>query len=352
MKILIDIGHPAHVHLFKNFAFKMIEEGHNILFTCREKEAETSLLKVYGFNYKVFGRHLNGIVGKLYGLFKFDLQMFFTALKFKPSVFLSHGSIYAAHAAFFLGKTNIALEDTGNKEQVSLYKPFTKFILTPSVFPSFYGKKQIKYNGYHEIAYLHPHVYNPNDIVYKSLRNIQKNKYVILRFVSWKATHDIGKSGISNEIANKILTLCLEKKFKVYISSEKTLPEDLEKYRLTTKPEQLHDVLHFAHLVVGDSQTIVAEAGILGTPAIRFNNLVGTTHGYHHQELEEKYGLIYNIHNSQEEKLFNTINDILSNDNIKQLWKLKQDQLFKDKINVTNFLLDFINEKVNETKSK
>ena len=30
MKILIDIGHPAHVHYFKNFIFKAIESGYKI----------------------------------------------------------------------------------------------------------------------------------------------------------------------------------------------------------------------------------------------------------------------------------------------------------------------------------
>ena len=44
MRILIDIGHPAHVHLFKNFAWQMQEKGHKVLFTCREKEFEIDLL--------------------------------------------------------------------------------------------------------------------------------------------------------------------------------------------------------------------------------------------------------------------------------------------------------------------
>lgn len=346
MKILIDIGHPGHVHLFKNFAFKMIGEGHNILFTCREKEAETSLLKAYGFNYKVFGRHFNGIIGKLYGLFKFDIQMFFTALKFKPSVFLSHGSIYAAHAAFILGKTNIALEDTGNKEQVFLYKPFTKFILTPSVFPNLYGKKQIKYEAYHEIAYLHPKYYQPNANIFNFMNNAKRNKFVILRFVSWKATHDIGKGGIDNEVSQKLVDFFEERNYKIYISSEKKLPEKYEKYKISIPPPLFHHALYFADIVVGDSQTIVAEAGILGTPAIRFNDLVGTTHGYHHAELEDKYKLIYNIHTKDRDVLFQVLENLTSEINIKKTWDERKSRLFNDKIDLTEFLIDFIKNKI------
>lgn len=345
MRILIDIGHPGHVHLFKNFARKMLNNGNEVLFTCREKEAETSLLKAYGFRYIVFGKHYNSIAGKLYGLLKFDFQMLITALKFKPSVFLSHGSIYAAHAAFILGKTNIALEDTGNKEQVALYKPFTKYILTPSVFPNLYGKKQVKYEAYHEIAYLHPKYYQPDDTIYNFLDNLSRTKYIILRFVSWKATHDIGKGGIDNKISQKLIDFFMERNYRIYISSEKKLPEKYEKYKISIPPHLFHHALYYADLVVGDSQTIVAEAGILGTPAIRFNALVGTTHGYHHVELENKYKLIYNIHTKEKDKLFQTLVKLTGENNTKEIWNIQKQQLFKEKLDLTEFLIDFVNNK-------
>ena len=38
MNILIDIGHPAHVHMFHCFAIEMQKSGHQVLFTCRDKE--------------------------------------------------------------------------------------------------------------------------------------------------------------------------------------------------------------------------------------------------------------------------------------------------------------------------
>ena len=45
MRILIDIGHPAHVHIFKNFAHEMEKRGHELLFTCRDKEFEIAPLE-------------------------------------------------------------------------------------------------------------------------------------------------------------------------------------------------------------------------------------------------------------------------------------------------------------------
>jgi len=38
----IDIGHPAHVHVTKHFAHEMEQRGHQVLFTCRQKEFENN----------------------------------------------------------------------------------------------------------------------------------------------------------------------------------------------------------------------------------------------------------------------------------------------------------------------
>ena len=50
----------------------------------------------------------------------------------------------------------------------------------------------------------------------------------------------------------------------------------------------------FASLYLGDSQTMAAEAGVLGTPFVRFNDFVGRI-GYL-QELEDVYQLGYGVH--------------------------------------------------------
>ena len=52
----------------------------------------------------------------------------------------------------------------------------------------------------------------------------------------------------------------------------------------------------FASLYIGDSQTMAAEAGVLGVPFVRFNDFVGRI-GYL-RELEDTYELGYGIHAS------------------------------------------------------
>ena len=53
MRILIDIGHPAHVHYFKNFIWQMQKKGHEFMITARDKEVALNLLDKYGFGLDI-----------------------------------------------------------------------------------------------------------------------------------------------------------------------------------------------------------------------------------------------------------------------------------------------------------
>ena len=246
MNILIDVGHPAHVHLFRNFAIEMQSKKHKILFTCRDKEFEIYLLEHYRLPYKSFGRKYLSLPGKMLGLIEFDIKEFITGLRFRPDIFLSHGSIYAAHASALLGRPHISLEDTFNFEQIRLYKPFTNAILTSDYDHPFNSKKLIKYSGYHELAYLHPKRFQPDVTVLKELGVQKDEKYTIVRFVSWKASHDIGHKGIIPE--NKLKAInSFKKNGKVYISSESELPDLLKPYQLKIPPHRIHDQLLLHH---------------------------------------------------------------------------------------------------------
>ncbi len=339
MNILIDIGHPAHVHLFKNFAFMMQKKGHKVLFTCRDKEFEVYLLKKYGFDFKTFGKKYISSIGKIWGLVEFDVKEFIVGLQFKPDVLLSHGSIYAAHAAFLIGKPHIALEDTFNFEQIKLYKPFSKVILTSDYNHPLKSAKVIEYAGYHELAYLHPNYFIPDKSVL-SMLNIQPDeKYVIIRFVSWNASHDKGHKGISFE--NKVKALkTFEKYARVFISSEKKLPQELKHFQIKIPPENIHDVIAFSSLLFGESSTMAEEAAMLGVPSIYLYN--GST--IYTQHLEKEYGLMYNFSESNvdQEKAIEKGEELLSKSNVHNDWNKKTRMMLSTKIDVTAFLVWFI----------
>lgn len=352
MRVLVDIGHPAHVHLFKNVALSMQKKGHEFLFTCREKEFEIELLEAYGLKYISFGKKRNGLVGKALGMLEFDYKEWKTARKFKPDFLMSHGSIYSAHAAFAIGKLHIALEDTFNFEQVNLYLPFSKYVLTADYeHPLSTHKKNLSYNGYHELAYLHPNWFQPDPGVLKDIGVGENEKYVILRFVSWKATHDVGHKGISYERKMEAIER-FSKYARVFISSESELPEELQKYKLEVAPEKMHDVMSFASLLWAESFTMPAECSILGTPSIIMHN----TRSLYLKEQEEVYDLCYNFTEGDGDQLkaIDKGEEILKQSDLRVDWQEKKNKLLQDKCDVSAFLEWFLTEypnSVNELKS-
>jgi hypothetical protein len=195
--------------------------------------------------------------------------------------------------------------------------------------------KAIKYNGYHELAYLHRDLFIPDHSAVMNLWS-KKNRYAIIRFSNLNAYHDKGKSGITNELARRILDVCL-KYVDVWIVSERELPPDLEQYRLRLESSKIHSVLYYACLYVGDSQTMAAEAAVLGTPSIRYNDFVGSL-GYL-EELEHTYGLTIGIRTNEDARLINEIENRLT-----QIGPISSsiDRLYREKINTAVFIEDLI----------
>jgi len=201
------------------------------------------------------------------------------------------------------------------------------------------GGKHIKYPSYHELAYLHPDHFSPNPEVLKKLGLSENDKYFIIRFVAFRADHDIGQSGITYTAGKKLIDELLHYG-KVFITSERALPSEVEKYRIHISPWELHNALYYATICIGDSQTMVAEAAVLGTPAIRCNTFVGRIS--YLEELEHKYGLTYGFLPKDEDKMFDKITELLKKPNLKEEWQEKRKRMLKDKIDLTEWMVDFV----------
>ena len=74
---------------------------------------------------------------------------------------------------------------------------FSDHILTPSAFTKDLGSKQIRFKGFMELCYLRPKYFKPNPKVLESLGLKEGEPFVIVRFVSWNANHDVGEKGLN-----------------------------------------------------------------------------------------------------------------------------------------------------------
>ena len=336
MKILIDLGHPAHIHYFKHFIWRMEEKGHQFKLVARDKEVLFDLLDNYGFDYVKRGRGGKSLFAKLIYILKADFIIYRLAMKFKPDLFLSFASAYAAHAAWLYRKPHIAFDDTEHaKFELMLYAPFSETILNPKAFWKTYSNNQLYFDGYMELTHLVPKYFTPKSEILEQYGVSPEHKFFILRFVSWDASHDIGQTGLSLDQKIEIVKL-LQQHGRVLISSESKLPEQLEDYKIKINPAHLHHFLYYAQLYVGEGGTTAAESIILGTPAIHINSLgAGTI-----SELAEKYGLI-TLREAKDIVLI--IQNLLQTD-YKQESRKKRDLLLSDKIDVTAFMVWLMNE--------
>lgn len=320
----------------------MSEKGHEFMVTARKKEVSQVLLNSYKIPFTDRGSGSNSILGKLLYLPKANMLLYKHAKKFRPDLFLSFASPYAAQVSSILKIPHIALDDTEHARLGQImYRPFTEIILSPNCYRGKIARNQQLFNGYMELSYLHPKYFKPDQSIRKLLGVSEDEKFVLLRFVSWQATHDAGHSGIS--LKNKRRAVEEFSKYaKVFISSETELPDDLEQYRISIPPVRMHDVLSFATLFFGESATMASESAVLGTPAIYLDN---DGRGYT-DDLEKSYGLVHNFTespNDQKESI--EIGLLLLKDELlAKKSSLQRTRLLKDKIDVTDFLVNFVKE--------
>lgn len=272
MKILIDIGHPAHVHYFKNYYKLLKNEGHEFLIFARNRKAVFDLLEYYNMSFISRGKGYNSLVGKVLYFFIVVIFMFLKSRKFQPDMAISFSSGYISLVSFLLGAKNIVIDDTEHaKFEQMVYKPFASIIITPSTFKKNFGEKHLKINSTTDNLYLNPKYYDPDNSIFQKLGIGIDSEYCILRFVSWQASHDIGHKGLS--LIQKLeLIKELEKKYVVFVSTEDDPPKDLLKYEFPLNSYDMHHAIYYASVFIGESGTMATEAAFLGTPSIMFNS--------------------------------------------------------------------------------
>ena len=62
MRILIDLTHPADVHIFRDLIARLEGEGHYVHLTMRDKDILVELARSYGMEAQVFGVARKGLL--------------------------------------------------------------------------------------------------------------------------------------------------------------------------------------------------------------------------------------------------------------------------------------------------
>lgn len=342
MKYLFFFVHPSKFHVFRHTINYLKKKGHHVDIVITKKDVLEELVENEGWEYtNIFpkGRkiqHIPSYLSAAINIFITILRLYKYVRNKKYDLFITDDLLV------YIGKLkkvpSIVLidDDLSVVKQFSLVLKMATYCLAPSITDlGCYNDKKIEFDGYKELAYLHPNHFFPDYNVIKSFIS-QGDRYFIIRLVLLKSYHDVGKKGLSNENLRYLINI-LEKYGGVYILSERELPKDLMKYQLNIKPNDIAHVLYFADMYIGDSQTMSSEAAILGVPTFRINDFTGKISVMN--EKEEKYKLSKNYLSQQFSSMADDIADLLIKGDYKQQSRSQSLEMLKDKIDLSLFMI-------------
>jgi predicted glycosyltransferase len=341
MEVMVAIQHPAHVHFYRHAITALRERGHTVDVVVRAKDVATDLLDAFDIAYERLAGTGDSLAGLLASQCRYEARLLARARRERPDVLTAVGGLSVAHVGWLLDLPSVVFIDNEGVASTRATVPFADVICTPSGLRSAYGAGHRRYDGYHELAYLHPDRFEPDPDQLRDHGVDPESRYFVLRFVGWNAHHDVGQGGFSREGVERLVEL-LADRGDVYITSEAPLPERFEPYRLPVPPHLVHDLLAGAALYAGDSQTMATEAAVLGTPAVRSNSFAGDTDMSNFVDLETQYGLLYS--RADEGTALRLVERLADDPEAGERWAARRERLLADTIDVTAYVVDTLRQ--------
>lgn len=343
MNILIDIGHPGHVHLLHGAAEEMKQRGHKVFYSVRDIPVAKRLMEHYGMTTWVdLGEKKDNLIGKAQTVLHQDIQLLKFIKQNHITIGLSSG-IVLSHVSKLTSMKAIMFDDDDDAAEPLIVKyghPLTDIVFTPDCITR-KTNRAVYYHGTHELAYLHPKRFTPDPIVLQHAGLLEGERFFIMRFVALKGHHDVGQQGLSLE-QKKALVELLRPHGRVIITSERAIEPEFEQYRLPVPPEEIHSLMAYSSMFVGDSQTMTSEAAVLGVPALKCNTFAGRLSVPN--MLEQKYDLCYAYLPQQFDEMYNYIGHLLAQnpEKLKNEWQSKRQRMLDEMIDPTEFFVNYI----------
>ena len=311
MRVLVDVSHPALAHVFAHVVRALEARGHQASVVARDKDVTLALLDASGIPYRVLARAGRGHLGRAAELVRREVLFLAHGRRFRPHV-ITGTSVHAARAAKLLGARSAVLNDD-DASAVPLFRwlayPLADAIVTPTALGhEGWGARHLTYPSYHALFYLHPARFRADPAVAGEMGLAPGQPYAVVRLSALEAHHDVGVRGVSGDLL-RALRERVGGRARLFVSSEKPLPPELADLRLPLAPHRVHHALAGAAFVLGDSQTMTAEAAVLGVPAVRVNDFVGRIS--YLRELEA-YGLAFGFRPGREAAALDAVQSVLA----------------------------------------
>jgi len=339
MRFVFLTNTPAHVHLYKHAVSRLEDRGHEVLVLGRDYGCTRDLLDYYDLPHEIYGKCDTTKLSLFGRLPTHYLGLLAAARRFDPDLIFGMGS-YAAHTGA-LTRTPVVLilDSEPTTLDTRMARPFARTILTPHPFRKDLGSNHYKFLGFKETAYLHPEEFEQRADVRELLGVDPDERYVITRFNAFGSHHDVAEGGFTTAKRREFVET-ISQYATVFVSDE---GGDFDHEQLPARPYDLHpalmhDALAAADLLVADTQTMVTEAALLGTPAIRSNSFVGEDSDMGNFLELEAEGLVFNIQSYDD--VLETAVELLIDDSTDMRWQRKRRAFLSEMTNLTDVIVD------------
>lgn len=344
MRIFLDITHPADVHFFRHAISHWLEQRHEVQVVARDKDVAHELLDLFRIPFRPLGRAGRGLLGLTLELARRESAIFRLLRDGRCDVACGFGATFLVHAARILGIPTVVFTDAENARIANrLTFPFATVISTPRSYRDDLGTRQRRFNGYKELAYLHPTCFTPDAGVLRHAGLREGEPFVFVRLTAWSSSHDFGQHGL---VDRREAFARLGRFGRVVVSAEGPACRDLgggvtgPAHRFTGPLHKVHHLLAFARLFFGESATMACESAMLGTPAI----LVSTSRRGFTDELEERYGMVFTYDHPRDgqEQALRKAEALLGDPGTPRLWQDKRASMLSDQENITRYVTDLV----------
>ncbi len=347
MNVLISIIHPATAHQFYRIIELLKKRGHRVTVLVIKKDRNWEVFDDYGIEYKIIGNTTGkNKIDKAFIVLVSTFKHLYWGIKTKADVYMGIPTPMMSIAALVTRKKNITFCDTERSTEALWFaKKFSHKVITPKLYRTDVGEKQIRLDTFKELFYLHPKYFKPNPKDLELVGLKEGEKFIFVRFVAWNASHDIGYEGFSNEEKMNLIKH-LEGYGKVLVSSETELPAEFEKYVVKVPHTKIHSIMSFAQLFVGDGLTMAFECNVMGIHAVFTSELTSGAS----DEFENVYKLLYPITDRENmlEKTIKKTRELLENKNLEKEGKEKLSKLLKEKVDINEWWVDYLEKEVKE----
>ena len=218
-----------------------------------------------GFSCHSVGKHGRTFLTKvIYNLYR-EAELLKYYKKNSIEITCGFGPLATISSKYFKIPSLVFEDDFEYKINFYYARVFATRHIMPNIFPV-KGKNVYYYNGFKELAYLHPNYYSPN---IRSLEeyDLNRGEYIFIREVAGVSLNYKNKKSRLNEIIQNIKNFGL--KIVLSLEDDKLKDRFREDNIILEEPvKDIKSIMAFAALTITSGDTMARESCLLGTNTI------------------------------------------------------------------------------------